>query len=110
MVSDSFLISILFILLSINLLTLFALVLAIGIVVDDAIVVMEAVHAKLDEGYTSSHDASVDAMSELSSTIVAITLSDGCGIYSRFIYWWQHRRILRQFGFNVTIGYYDFRH
>jgi HAE1 family hydrophobic/amphiphilic exporter-1 len=59
---------------TINLLTLFALVLAIGIVVDDAIVVVEAVHAKLDEGYKSAHDASVDAMGELGSTIVAITL------------------------------------
>jgi hydrophobic/amphiphilic exporter-1 (mainly G- bacteria), HAE1 family len=59
---------------TINLLTLFALVLAIGIVVDDAIVVVEAVHAKLDEGYTSAHDASVDAMKELGGTIVAITL------------------------------------
>ena len=59
---------------TINLLTLFALVLAIGIVVDDAIVVVEAVHAKLDEGYKSAHDASVDAMGELGGTIVAITL------------------------------------
>jgi len=59
---------------TVNLLTLFALVLAIGIVVDDAIVVVEAVHAKLDEGYQSAHDASVDAMKELGSTIVAITL------------------------------------
>jgi HAE1 family hydrophobic/amphiphilic exporter-1 len=59
---------------TVNLLTLFALVLAIGIVVDDAIVIVEAVHAKLDEGYKSAHDASVDAMSELGSTIVAITL------------------------------------
>ena len=59
---------------TINLLTLFALVLAIGIVVDDAIVVVEAVHAKLDQGYRSAFDASVDAMQELGSTIVAITL------------------------------------
>ncbi len=59
---------------TINLLTLFALVLAIGIVVDDAIVIVEAVHAKLDHGYKSAHDASVDAMGELGSTIVAITL------------------------------------
>ncbi|MDN5286155.1 MAG: Hydrophobic/amphiphilic exporter, family [Mucilaginibacter sp.] len=59
---------------TINLLTLFAMVLAIGIVVDDAIVVVEAVHAKLDEGYKSAHDASIDAMSELGGTIVAITL------------------------------------
>jgi hydrophobic/amphiphilic exporter-1 (mainly G- bacteria), HAE1 family len=59
---------------TLNLLTLFALVLAIGIVVDDAIVVVEAVHAKLDEGYQSPLKASIDAMHELSSTIVAITL------------------------------------
>jgi hydrophobic/amphiphilic exporter-1 (mainly G- bacteria), HAE1 family len=59
---------------TINLLTLFALVLAIGIVVDDAIVVVEAVHAKLDEGYKSARDASVDAMNELGGAIVAITL------------------------------------
>jgi len=59
---------------TINLLTLFALVLAIGIVVDDAIVIVEAVHAKLDEGYKSAYNASVDAMSELGGTIVAITL------------------------------------
>jgi HAE1 family hydrophobic/amphiphilic exporter-1 len=59
---------------TINLLTLFAMVLAIGIVVDDAIVVVEAVHAKLDEGYKSAEEASIDAMSELGGTIVAITL------------------------------------
>jgi hydrophobic/amphiphilic exporter-1 (mainly G- bacteria), HAE1 family len=59
---------------SINLLTLFALVLAIGIVVDDAIVVVEAVHAKLDHGYKSARKASIDAMSEISGAIVSITL------------------------------------
>jgi len=59
---------------SINLLTLFALVLAIGIVVDDAIVVVEAVHAKLDQGYKSPRKASIDAMSEISGAIVSITL------------------------------------
>lgn len=59
---------------SINLLTLFALVLAIGIVVDDAIVVVEAVHLKLDMGYTSAKKAAIDAMDEISSAIVAITL------------------------------------
>ncbi len=59
---------------SINLLTLFALLLAIGIVVDDAIVVVEAVHAKLDQGYTSAHKASVHAMSEISVAIISITL------------------------------------
>ncbi|MDR0763648.1 MAG: efflux RND transporter permease subunit [Bacteroidales bacterium] len=59
---------------SINLLTLFALVLAIAIVVDDAIVVVEAVHAKLDEGYTSARQATIDAMNEISGAIVSITL------------------------------------
>ena len=59
---------------SINLLTLFALVLAIGIVVDDAIVVVEAVHAKLDQGAKSAKKATLHAMSEISSAIVSITL------------------------------------
>jgi len=59
---------------TINLLTLFAMVLAIGIVVDDAIVVVEAVHAKLDKGYKSARKASVDAMSEIAGAIVSITL------------------------------------
>src|SRR5580692_4640911 len=59
---------------SINLLTLFALVLAIGIVVDDAVVVVEAVHAKLEGGYTSATKAAIDAMSEISGAIVSITL------------------------------------
>ena len=59
---------------SINLLTLSAMVLAIAIVVDDAIVVVEGVHAKLDQGYKSTREASIDAMSELGSAIVSITL------------------------------------
>ncbi|WP_455664827.1 efflux RND transporter permease subunit [Phocaeicola sp.] len=59
---------------SINLLTLCAMVLAIAIVVDDAIVVVEGVHAKLDQGYKSAKEASIDAMSELGGAIVSITL------------------------------------
>lgn len=59
---------------SLNLLTLSALVLAIAIVVDDAIVVVEGVHAKLDQGYTSARKASIDAMRELGGAIVSITL------------------------------------
>lgn len=59
---------------SVNLLTLCALVLAIAIVVDDAIIVVEGVHAKLDLGYKSSRQASIDAMSELGGAIVSITL------------------------------------
>ncbi len=59
---------------SINLLTLSALLLAIAIVVDDAIVVVEAVHAKLDQGYKSALTASIDAMNEISGAIISITL------------------------------------
>ncbi len=59
---------------SLNLITLSALVLAIAIVVDDAIVVVEAVHAKLDAGYQSARKASIDAMSEIGTAIISITL------------------------------------
>ena len=59
---------------SVNLLVLSALLLAIAIVVDDAIVVVEAVHAKLDQGYKSALTASIDAMNEISGAIISITL------------------------------------
>ncbi|MFM9400565.1 efflux RND transporter permease subunit [Myroides odoratimimus] len=59
---------------SINLLTLFALVLAIGIVVDDAIVVVEAVHAKMEETGQDAKEASLNTMSEISGAIISITL------------------------------------
>lgn len=60
---------------SINLLTLFALILAIGIVVDDAIVVVEAVHAKLEGGkHTNAKSATVEAMGEITGAIISITL------------------------------------
>lgn len=59
---------------SVNLLTLCAMVLAIAIVVDDAIVVVEGVHAKLDQGYKSARLASIDAMNELSGAILSITM------------------------------------
>ena len=59
---------------SINLLTLSALLLAIAIVVDDAIVVVEAVYAKLDLGYKSAMTAAIDAMNEISGAIISITL------------------------------------
>ncbi|QFG53554.1 efflux RND transporter permease subunit [Chryseobacterium sp.] len=59
---------------SLNLLTLFALVLAIGIVVDDAIVVVEAVHAKLEQGFTDAKKATVSAMDEITGAIISITL------------------------------------
>lgn len=59
---------------SINLLTLFALVLAIGIVVDNAIVVVEAVHAKMEEDNSDPKTATIKAMGEIGGAIVAITI------------------------------------
>lgn len=58
---------------SLNMLTLFALVLVIGTVVDDAIVVVEAVQAKFDEGYKSSYLATIDAMDGITSALVTTT-------------------------------------
>jgi len=60
--------------LNINLITLFALVLAIGIVVDDAIVVVEAVHAKMEEKHCSPYIAVKEVLGEISGAIIAITL------------------------------------
>ena len=60
--------------LSINLITLFALVLAIGVVVDDAIVVVEAVHAKMAEKHLSPYRATMEVLHEISGAIIAITL------------------------------------
>lgn len=59
---------------SLNLLTLFALVLAIGIVVDDAIVVVEAVHSKMEHGISDAKKATIAAMNEITGAIVSITL------------------------------------
>ena len=59
---------------SLNMLTLFALVLVIGTVVDDAIVVVEAVQAKFDEGYQSAYEATVDAMHGITTALVTTTL------------------------------------
>ncbi len=58
---------------SLNLLTLFALVLAIGTVVDDAIVVVEAVQAKFDAGYKSPYEATRDAMSDVTMAVISCT-------------------------------------
>ena len=60
--------------LSINLITLFALVLAIGIVVDNAIVVVEAVHAKMEEKHLSPYKATKEVLGEIGGAIIAITL------------------------------------
>ncbi|MBQ5854948.1 MAG: efflux RND transporter permease subunit [Alistipes sp.] len=59
---------------SINLLTLFALVLSIGVVVDDAIIVVEAVQSKFDAGYRSAHKAAVDAMHSVTTALITSTL------------------------------------
>jgi len=59
---------------SLNMITLFALVLAIGIVVDNAIVVVEAVHAKMEHSNIGAREATGQAMSEISGAIIAITL------------------------------------
>ncbi|RAR72798.1 efflux RND transporter permease subunit [Flavobacterium aciduliphilum] len=59
--------------LNINLITLFALVLAIGVVVDDAIVVIEVVHAKMEEEHLSARKATKKAMTEIGGAIIAIT-------------------------------------
>ena len=59
---------------SLNILTLFALVLAIGTVVDDAIVVVEAVQARFDVGYRSSYMASIDAMKGISNAVISSSL------------------------------------
>ncbi|WP_422931537.1 efflux RND transporter permease subunit [Singulisphaera sp. PoT] len=59
---------------SINLITLFALVLAIGVVVDDAIVVVEAVHAKMAEKHLSPYRATMEVIQEISGAIIAITM------------------------------------
>ncbi|WFS33888.1 efflux RND transporter permease subunit [Riemerella anatipestifer] len=59
---------------TVNMITLFALVMAIGVVVDDAIVVIEAVHAKMEEKHLSPLEATQEAMGEISGAIIAITL------------------------------------
>ncbi|MFA8451635.1 MAG: efflux RND transporter permease subunit [Bacteroidales bacterium] len=59
---------------SLNLLTLFALILAVGIVIDDAIVVVEAIFTKIEEGEKNPRKASISAMQEISGAIVSITL------------------------------------
>ena len=70
-------------------LTLSALLLAIAIVVDDAIVVVEAVHAKLDLGYKSALTAAIDAMNEISGAIYLYYSGDGIRIRSSIIYGWN---------------------
>ena len=89
---------------SINLLTLSAMVLAIAIVVDDAIVVVEGVHAKLDQGYKSARTASIDAMSELGGAIISITLVMMSGFVPVSFMGGTAGTFYRQFGLTMAIA------
>jgi HAE1 family hydrophobic/amphiphilic exporter-1 len=89
---------------TINLLTLFALVLAIGIVVDDAIVVVEAVHAKLDQGATNARSASISAMSEISTAIISITLVMAAVFIPVTFITGTTGVFYRQFGITLTVS------
>lgn len=89
---------------TINLLTLFALVLAIGIVVDDAIVVVEAVHAKLDQGAKDARSASISAMSEISTAIISITLVMAAVFIPVTFITGTTGVFYRQFGITLTVA------
>ncbi len=89
---------------TINLLTLFALVLAIGIVVDDAIVVVEAVHAKLDKGAKNARVASISAMSEISVAIISITLVMAAVFVPVTFITGTTGVFYRQFGITLTVA------
>ncbi|WP_319591238.1 efflux RND transporter permease subunit [uncultured Draconibacterium sp.] len=89
---------------TINLLTLFALVLAIGIVVDDAIVVVEAVHAKLDGGAKNAKSAAVSAMSEISTAIISITLVMAAVFIPVTFITGTTGVFYRQFGITLTVA------
>ncbi|WP_319499599.1 efflux RND transporter permease subunit [uncultured Draconibacterium sp.] len=89
---------------TINLLTLFALVLAIGIVVDDAIVVVEAVHAKLDGGARNAKSAAVSAMNEISTAIISITLVMAAVFIPVTFITGTTGVFYRQFGITLTVA------
>ncbi len=89
---------------TINLLTLFAMVLAIGIVVDDAIVVVEAVHAKLDAGARNAKTAAVSAMSEISTAIISITLVMAAVFIPVTFITGTTGVFYRQFGITLTVA------
>lgn len=89
---------------TINLLTLFALVLAIGIVVDDAIVVVEAVHAKLDQGAKNARTASISAMNEISTAIISITLVMAAVFIPVTFITGTTGVFYRQFGITLTVS------
>ena len=89
---------------TINLLTLFAMVLAIGIVVDDAIVVVEAVHAKLDAGARNAKTAAVSAMREISTAIISITLVMAAVFIPVTFITGTTGVFYRQFGITLTVA------
>lgn len=89
---------------TINLLTLFALVLAIGIVVDDAIVVVEAVHAKLDGGARNAKSAAISAMNEISTAIISITLVMAAVFIPVTFITGTTGVFYRQFGITLTVA------
>ena len=89
---------------SINLLTLSALLLAIAIVVDDAIVVVEAVHAKLDLGYKSALTAAIDAMNEISGAIISITLVMSAVFVPVFFIGGTSGTFYREFGVTMAVS------
>ena len=89
---------------TINLLTLFALVLAIGIVVDDAIVVVEAVHSKLDAGAKNARVAAISAMNEISTAIISITLVMAAVFVPVTFITGTTGVFYRQFGITLTVA------
>ncbi|MCW3170672.1 efflux RND transporter permease subunit [Chryseobacterium sp. 09-1422] len=89
---------------TINMLTLFALVLAIGIVVDDAIVVVEAVHAKMNNSNLNAKEASVESMNEISGAIISITLVMAAVFVPVGFLEGPTGVFYRQFGFTLAIA------
>lgn len=89
---------------SINILTLFAMVLAIGIVVDDAIVVVEAVHAKMQEGEHNVKKATIAAMDEITGAIISITLVMSAVFLPVTIFGGSTGVFFKQFGMTLFIS------
>lgn len=89
---------------SLNMLTLFALVLVIGTVVDDAIVVVEAVQAKFDEGYKSAYQATIDAMGGITSALVTTTFVFMAVFIPVCIYGGTTGTFYTQFGLTMAVA------
>ena len=93
---------------SVNMLTLFALVLAIGIVVDDAIVVVEAVHAKMEQTHEKAKPATISAMNEITGAIISITLVMAAVFVPVTFYGWYYGRVLQTVWSNSDCSHRDF--